>query len=107
MKKFVSLLVLLAGFAFQAYADKVTGSITPPNEGRPEHLYTMVSGAGYYANAQTAPTQTADNYGLFAFYAVEGYENTYYIYSYKAKKWVSFEKQGSYSNGKNFVTLTN
>ena len=107
MKKFVSLLVLLAGFAFQAYADKVTGSITPPNEGRPEHLYTMVSGAGYYANAQTAPTQTADNYGLFAFYAVEGYENTYYIYSYKAKKWVSFEKKGSYSNGKNFVTLTN
>ena len=30
MKKFVSLLVLLAGFAFQTYADKVTGSITPP-----------------------------------------------------------------------------
>ena len=30
MKKFVSLLALFVGFALQAYADKVTGSITPP-----------------------------------------------------------------------------
>ena len=30
MKKFVSLLVLLVGFAFQAHADKVKGSFTPP-----------------------------------------------------------------------------
>ena len=66
----------------------------------------MVSGAGYYANSLTAPTQTADNYGLFAFYAVDGLDNAFYIYSYKAKKWFSFTKSSGYNNGKDFVQMT-
>ena len=90
----------------QLMADKVTGSTTLPADGRPEHVYTMVSGGGYYANPLTAPTQTAENYGLFAFYPVDGLDNTYYIYSYKARKWLSFTKAGSYSNGRDFVQMT-
>ena len=66
----------------------------------------MVSGAGYYANSLTAPTQTADNYGLFAFYAVDGTDNAFYIYSYKARKWLSFTNAGSYRNGPDFVHMT-
>ena len=106
MRRFLSLSILIALSVLSAWADKVTGSTTPPDEGRPEHLYTMVSGAGYYVNSLTAPTQTADKYGYFAFYPVEGKDNAYYIYSYKAKKWLSFTKAGSYANGKDFVKMT-
>ena len=106
MRKFVSLFTLILCTVLQMRADKVETSFTPPNEGRPEHLYTMVSGAGYYANSLTAPTQTADNYGLFAFYAVDGTDNAFYIYSYKAKKWFSFAKSSGYNNGKDFVQMT-
>ena len=105
MKRLFTLLALVLGFVFQATA-QVQPSTVQPNEGRPDHLYTLVSGNGYYVNALTAPTQTEANYGLFAFYAVSGKTNTYYIYSYKAGKWLSYTPSTSYSNGKNFVQMT-
>ena len=67
MRKLLSLMVLLVAAVLQVSAAQVVASTTLPDGGRPEHLYTMVSGNGYYANALTAPTQTAENYGLFAF----------------------------------------
>ena len=106
MRRFISLALLALCCTLQLMADKVTGSTTLPADGRPEHVYTMVSGGGYYSNPLTAPTQTAENYGLFAFYPVDGLDNTYYIYSYKARKWLSFTKAGSYSNGRDFVQMT-
>ena len=72
MKKLLSLMALLLCLSGQAQADKVAVSTTLPDAGTPEHLYTMVNGSGYYANANTAPTQTADNYAKFAFYASDG-----------------------------------
>lgn len=84
-------------------ADKIAASVTMPDEGKPEHVYTMTNGNGVCSNALTAPTQTAENYGLFAFYAVEGSANSYYIYSHSAKKWLTYTKAASYSNGKDFV----
>ncbi|MGM9687585.1 MAG: Ig-like domain-containing protein [Alloprevotella sp.] len=106
MRRFISLALLALCCTLQLMGDKVTGSTTLPADGKPEHVYTMVSGGGYYCNPLTAPTQTADNYGLFAFYPVDGLDNTYYIYSYKAKKWLSFTKAGSYNNGRDFVQMT-
>ena len=53
--------------------------------------------------AHSNPTQ--DNYGRFAFYAVEGKENTYKIYSYDADLWLSYTKAGGYSNAMNFVSF--
>ena len=105
MKRLFTLLALVLGFVSLTSA-QVQPSTVQPGEGRPDHLYTMVSGNGYYANALTAPTQTEENYGLFAFYEVPGKTNTYYIYSYKASKWVSFTPAASYSNKKDFVQMT-
>ena len=105
MKRLFTLLALVLGFVSLTSA-QVQPSTVQPSEGRPDHLYTMVSGGGYYVNALTAPTQTEENYGLFAFYAVPGKTNTYYIYSYKASKWVSFTPAASYSNKKDFVQMT-
>ena len=105
MKRLFTLLALVLGFVSLTSA-QVQPSTVQPGEGRPDHLYTMVSGGGYYVNALTAPTQTEKNYGLFAFYAVPGKTNTYYIYSYKASKWVSFTPAASYSNKKDFVQMT-
>ncbi len=105
MKKFLSLL-LVSLCAVTAWAGKIETSTTLPDAGKPEHVYTMVNANGLYANAITAPTQTAENYGLFAFYAVDGVDNAYYVYSHSAKKWLSYTKAGSYNNGTNFVKVS-
>lgn len=106
MKKYFSLMALLLCFAGQAWADKIEASTTDPSNGKPEHLYTMVSGNGYYANGYTAPTQTDENKALFAFYSA-GISDAYYIYCYTSKKWLSYTKAASYSDGtKGFLRLT-
>lgn len=106
MKKYFSLMALLLCFAGQAWADKIEASTTDPSNGKPEHLYTMVSGNGYYANGYTAPTQTDENKALFAFYSA-GISDTYYIYCYTSRKWLSYTKAASYSDGtKGFLRLT-
>ncbi len=90
----------------QMMADKIEVSTTLPANGKPEHVYTMVNGNNVYSNALTAPTQTAEKYGLFAFYAVDGVENAYYIYSHNGKKWLTYTPAASYNNGKDFVKLS-
>ncbi len=103
MKKLIASLLLMAGAIMPVMADKIAASVTMPGEGKPEHVYTMMNGNNVYSNALTAPTQTAENYGLFAFYAVEGSADSYYIYSHSAKKWLTYTKAASYNNGKDFV----
>ena len=96
---------LCALFVVQAQAGNVQLSVTMPDVGKPEHVYTVMNGNNVYVNALTAPTQTAENYGLFAFYQAE-VEGACYIYSYKAKKWLTYTKSASYSNGRDFVKLS-
>ena len=103
MKKILAFLLSLVGVTSQLMADKVQPSVTMPDAGKPEHVYTMMNGNNVYSNALTAPTQTADSYGQFAFYTVEGKDGAYYIYSHTAKKWLTYTKAASYSNGKDFV----
>ena len=91
--------------AVQAQAGNVQPSVTQPDKGKPEHVYTMMNGNNVYSNGLTAPTQTAENYGLFAFYAAD-VEGAYYIYSHTAKKWLTYTKADSYSNGKDFVKFS-
>ncbi len=104
MKKFFSLLLAALFVSTQAFADKVTASTTLPSEGKPEHVYTMVNGNGAYAGPTTAPA--TDENGLFAFYAVDGVDGAYYIYSHSAKQWLGYTKAASYNNGKGLVTLS-
>lgn len=100
MKKLIASLLLMVSAIAPLMADKIAASVTIPGEGKPEHVYTMMNGNNVYSNALTAPTQTAENYGLFAFYAVEGSADSYYIYSHSAKKWLTYTKAASYNNGK-------
>ncbi len=106
MKKILSLFVAALFVTIQVHADKIVSSTTMPQDGRPEHVYTMINGNSVYANAQTAPLQDGEDPGLFAFYAVDGVNGAFYIYSHSAKKWLSYQKATSYSNGKGFVKLT-
>ena len=73
------------------------------NTDAPENLYKIKTKTGYYMAAHSNPTKL--NYGRFAFYAVEGQENTYKIYSYDANLWLSYTKASGYNNGMNFVSF--
>ncbi len=100
-----ALCLIMALVCNVAWAEKIQPSTTFPDKGVPEHVYTMMNGNNVYANGLTAPTQTEANYGQFAFYAVNGVEGAYYIYSHTAKKWLTYTKAGSYNNGKDFVKM--
>ena len=104
MKKILTLLAVVLCASAHLRADKIEASVTWPDQGKPEHVYTMMNGNNVYANGLTAPTQTVANYGQFAFYPA-GVEGAYYIYSHTAKKWLTYEKAGSYENCRNFVKM--
>ena len=100
MKKFTILFTLLVAMTTTAIADNIQVSTSTS-----VHRYTMKNGNGLFANSNTAPTRTEANYGHFAFFAVAGVENAYYIYSVNANKYISYTKTSSYSSGPDKVTL--
>lgn len=104
MNKKMLLLACLFGWVLQALAG-IKVSTTLPGVGKPEHLYTMVSGNGIYANGMTGTTKTESKYGQFAFYET-GTAGQYFIYSYTANKWVTYTQASSYSDGTNFVKMS-
>ena len=75
--------------------------VASTNEASPEKIFTIVSGNNASVGADATPGD-----GRFAFFAVEGVENAYYIYSVTNNKWFSYAKADSYSNGAGFVTLS-
>ena len=103
MKKFFTLMAAFLCLMSQAWADKVVGSTTLPENGRPEHLYTMRNANGLICGKNTSPTSTEDNYAQLAFYAVDGQSNMFYIYNKTNKKWLTYDKASSYSNGVGFI----
>ena len=106
MKKIYLFLLVALCLSTQAYADKVTASTTLPSNGKPEHVYTMVSGNGAYVSPTTTPVEGDAANGLFAFYAVEGVNGAYYIYSHNAKQWLSYDKKASYPTGVSFIKMS-
>ena len=106
MKKILFLFLAAVCLSTQVYADKVVGSTTLPTNGKPEHVYTMVSGNGAYVSPTTTPVEGDAENGLFAFYAVENVSGAYYIYSYNAKKWLTYDKKSSYGTGASFIKLS-
>lgn len=107
MKRIFAFMLAMICIATQMYADKVSGSQTLPDDGRPEHLYTMKNANNVYVGKTTAPTQSEDNYARLAFYEVEGVKNAYYIYNRSNEKWLTYTKAAAYSNGKDFVKFAN
>ena len=59
---------------------------------------------GSTTNATTAQSPSSD-YGVFAFYAADGYTNGYFIYSVSEEKWVTYVAGTSYSEGTNRISL--
>ena len=104
MKKIIIFLSFLLAIVSAVYADDIKPSTSVE---KPEFLYTMRNGTdnAIYANDNTAPTDNSSNYGVFAFFAVSGKTDAYYIYSVNAKKYLSYQKEASYDNGMNQVTL--
>lgn len=89
-------------------------SSTDPSQGRPEFAYTInnvntINGVvdyGYWNVNLYSVRNTPANAAAFAFYAVAGKSNTYYIYNYSAKKWVTYDLATSYDNTKGFLKLS-
>lgn len=90
-------------------------SSTDPSQGRPEFAYTInnvnvLNGTtidyGYWNVNLYSVVNSPANAAAFAFYAVAGKSNTYYIYNYSAKKWVTYDLATSYDNTKGFLKLS-
>lgn len=91
-------------------------SSTDPSQGRPDFAYTInnvnvleggVIDYGYWNVNLYSVRNTPANAAAFAFYAVAGKPNTYYIYNYSAKKWVIYDLATSYNNDmKGFLKLS-
>lgn len=89
-------------------------SSTDPSLGRPEFAYTInnvnaIDGAadyGYWNVNLYSVINSPANAAAFAFYAVAGKSNAYYIYNYSAKKWVTYDLATSYNNMKGFLKLS-
>lgn len=89
-------------------------SSTDPSQGRPEFAYTInnvnivkgVDDYGYWNVNLYSVINSPSNAASFAFYAVAGKPNTYYIYNYSAKKWVTYDLATSYDNGQGFLKLS-
>ena len=104
MKKALFLGALFATMTSLTWAQ--TDAIKPSTDvDSPEHLYTLKNGNGVLMTSFTSPTQTPANAGKFAFYAEEGKEDAYFIYSVDRQKWVSYTKAGSYDNKVGFAEL--
>ena len=96
------MLTVLAGLCSSTWA----GITVSTNVDSPEHIYTLRNGNGYYCNGKTAPTQTEANIGKFAFFAADGVDGAYRIYSTTEKRWLGYTLNTSYSSQTNFVTNT-
>lgn len=90
-------------------------SSTDPSLGKPEFAYTInnvnvldggVIDYGYWNVNLYSVRNTPANAAAFAFYAVAGKPNTYYIYNYSAKKWVTYDLATSYNSGQGFLKLS-
>lgn len=90
-------------------------SSTDPSLGRPEFAYTINNvnvlsdgtlDYGYWNVNLYSVVDKPANAAAFAFYAVAGKSNTYYIYNYSAKKWVTYDLATSYNNGQGFLKLS-
>ena len=67
------------------------------------HYFTITNGNNVKVGKNTVDSNVP---GRFAFFAVDGVTNSYYIYSLDEARWLNYTKAGCYSNTKNFVTLS-
>lgn len=110
-----ALLFFIGGKTLAETTATLQASSTDPSQGRPDFAYTInnvnvleggVIDYGYWNVNLYSVRNTPANAAAFAFYAVAGKPNTYYIYNYSAKKWVTYDLATSYNNGQGFLKLS-
>lgn len=80
----------------------------------PEHVYVIrnIQKPNVYWKADLLPSTNKRDYGLFAFYAVSGKDNAYYIYDVSAEQWLTYEVKDTYgaaakgSGSTNYIKLS-
>ena len=77
--------------------------------GNEKTFYLKNNGVGsageYFLSTITGATMDASEYGKFAFYAVSGVDNAYYIKECTTNKWLTYDET-AIDNGKDFVKLS-
>lgn len=86
--------MLLFAFVGATWAQTATIE-TSTNASNPEKVYVLSMLNGYWMTSNASPTQSKP--AKFAFFA-DG-ENKYKVYCVDTKKWLSYDKADSYSNG--------
>ena len=106
MRKILSLtFLMLALIVCTAWAQDITDPIIPSTDGN-ETVYYIKCHDGNYFDSNTSPTQTADNYGEFALYKVDGVADAYYIKCVSTGKWLTYDNTKTGNDGKGFVQFS-
>ena len=86
--------------------EPIKASQNLPTMGIPEYQFYVrgTKSDGQYWNSSTVNTNDVNSAGKFAFYAVPGLADCYYIYSVTAGKWVNYNKTNR-NNQKSFVEV--
>ena len=102
------LMALVCNVAWAAVlpTEPIKASQNLPTMGIPEYQFYVrgTKSDGQYWNLSTVNTNNVNSAGKFAFYAVPGLADCYYIYSVDAKKWVNYNKTNR-NNQKSFVEV--
>lgn len=109
MKKFLISTALLLTTAMGAWADVLPTETLQASYnlpvGTPEHQFYIrgTKTDGQYWTATSVNTNDKNSAGKFAFYAVPGLTNCYYIYNVDQNKWLNYS--GARDNTKSFASL--
>lgn len=70
----------------------------PDKDSVPEHIYVIrnIQNPRIYWKVNLLPSKSKQDCGLFAFYAVSGKDNAYYIYDLSAEQWLTYTVPDSY-----------
>lgn len=110
MRKILSLIVLMLAFGVStALAALPITELEVSTTGNEKTFYLKNNGVGsageYFLSTITGATMDASEYGKFAFYAVSGVDNAYYIKECTTNKWLTYDET-AIDNGKDFVKLS-
>lgn len=111
MRKILSLIVLmLATFTGTAWGSLPFTDLQVSTTGNEKVFYiksnqTYSNNCRYFMNATTGVATEIADYGKFAFYAVNGVTNGYYIKECTTNKWLTYDNT-SINSGKDFVKMS-
>ncbi|MBR3372564.1 MAG: hypothetical protein IKG75_00920 [Bacteroidaceae bacterium] len=110
MRKILFLFGLMLAFGVStALAALPITELEVSTTGNEKTFYLKNNGTGsageYFLSTITGATMDASEYGKFAFYAVSGVDNAYYIKECTTNKWLTYDET-AIDNGKDFVKLS-